>query len=454
MRSDDAPGLYRAVRAFLRLCLAVFFRQVAVVGRDNVPDGPVIFAGNHPNSLIDPALIVAVARRPIHFAAKDVLFSKPWLKPFLTGLGAVPIRRRMDHGGKVDNAAAFEALTAVLGRGACMGIFPEGISHDLAQLQTLKTGALRIAFGAKREHPDMPLHVVPVGLTYVRPRAFRSRALVQFGEPIEIPVPAADEDAERAEVRELTDELETRLRALTINAEDWATIRVLDGVRRLYAPPDLPLGARVEITRRFCDAYAQLREEEDVREAYLRTAAYLDTLEACGLRDSDVRSKSSPVRLSFRILWHALLCAVWFPLALPGTIAFAPMILSLKLLGGVVAPRRDVIGTANLLLGTLGALAIVGTAATALGWTYGMVWGFALAGGLTLSGWAYLVLLARTGALTRVSGRVLKALVFGAQLEELRRERAELVGVIERLVEAHLPAGMERIVPAKPSPAG
>ena len=66
--------LYRLVRAVLRAAMNVFFREIHLVGQEFVPaegDGPVIFTGNHPNSLIDPVLVVATAGRIVHFAASD-----------------------------------------------------------------------------------------------------------------------------------------------------------------------------------------------------------------------------------------------------------------------------------------------------------------------------------------------------------------------------------------------
>ena len=59
----------------------------------------MLFAGNHPNSLIDPILIITTCGRKVHFAAKDSLFSGRLMRAVLRGLGAVPINRRDDHDG-------------------------------------------------------------------------------------------------------------------------------------------------------------------------------------------------------------------------------------------------------------------------------------------------------------------------------------------------------------------
>ena len=90
--------VYRVLVAFLRLVTRVFFRTVEVVGQDHVPKaGPVIFVGNHPNSLVDPVVLSTTCGRRVRFAARDGLFASPFLRPILWALGSVPIKRRQDH---------------------------------------------------------------------------------------------------------------------------------------------------------------------------------------------------------------------------------------------------------------------------------------------------------------------------------------------------------------------
>ena len=178
--------VYRALVAFLRLVTRVFFRTVEVVGRDHVPRvGPVIFVGNHPNSLVDPVVISTTCRRRVRFAARDGLFSSPLLRPILWALGSVPIKRRQDHAegtSAIDNESAFRALHEVLDAGGAFGIFPEGVSYTESELQPLKTGAARIALSAAAR--GIPVTIVPVGLSYRRKQRFRGRVLVQYGRPI------------------------------------------------------------------------------------------------------------------------------------------------------------------------------------------------------------------------------------------------------------------------------
>ena len=56
--------LYRALIRFLSLVASTFYKRIEVVGLENVPArGGVIFAGNHPNALIDGLLLMSHAGR-------------------------------------------------------------------------------------------------------------------------------------------------------------------------------------------------------------------------------------------------------------------------------------------------------------------------------------------------------------------------------------------------------
>ena len=102
--------------SLVRIIANTFFRRIDVVGIENVPtDGPVIFAGNHPNALMDGFLLIAKCGRwPLHFMANAKLWKYRLLAPVLNATGAVPVYRREEHDGKVDNSQAFERLYEVI----------------------------------------------------------------------------------------------------------------------------------------------------------------------------------------------------------------------------------------------------------------------------------------------------------------------------------------------------
>ena len=85
-----------AVWLLARLAVQIFYR-VQRIGA-TLPDGPVLLVANHPNSLLDPALVQATAGRPSRFLAKSTLFQGHFLSPLIRRSGAIPVHRRIDRG--------------------------------------------------------------------------------------------------------------------------------------------------------------------------------------------------------------------------------------------------------------------------------------------------------------------------------------------------------------------
>lgn len=455
-QTTEAPWLYRPLRRAIRWMLGVFFRRVQVVGDELVPaDGPLLLVGNHPNSLLDPAVLLATSQRTVAFAAKDVLFANPLLRPVLQGVGAVAIRRRVDADGKVDpsavqapdrvdNAAAFAALAGHLTTGGAIGIFPEGCSHDEAQLQPLKTGAARVALGACAARPDVAVQIVPVGLNYSAPRRFRSNVLVRFGPPIAVDRGwlARSEADPRKAARELTEQIDLALRALTIQGEDWETLRVLETVRRLYQPPGLSLEARVELGRRFAAGYEKVKDREDIRKLFDAVRAFRARLDAIDLTERDLQASWSASAVLARFWRRTGPALLLLPLAIPGLLLHGPAALLAWWIGGTLTPRRDVIATTKLLVG----LALVMLTWLAAGVALGVRWGgmgLAALPLLPLSGLAALRVMERYADGREVLVSLLRFFRFRTEVADLRRERRRLEAGVVAAVVRHLPPDLE-----------
>lgn len=460
MLSCASPGTlpmlaYLFVQTLLRGAIGVFFRQVHLVGLEHVPEhgtAPVVFAGNHPNSLIDPVVVLCTSGRIVHFAAKDKLFRWP-LAPILAALGAVPIARKVDYGeGEArNNQGAFDALERVLAAGRCIGIFPEGLSHDGPQLARLRKGAARIALGSIAKYPGVPLVIVPTGLTYVHRKRFRSRVLVQYGPPITLDETWAarwERDSHEA-AQALTDEIEAALRALTVNAPDWETLRVLDGVRRLYQPAHIRLRDRIELARRFCDVYPTVADNPAVRRVYDEVDQYLDRLELAGLTDRDLVRGS----VARRAMTNLASLVLWLPLALPGFVVHLPLGLLVGWAGLMFAPRKDVIGTTRLVAGLVGVLLLYLVLPVVVGFTVGWWWALAVAIALPLSGYATLRLLERGTSLRRLFHSGMSAVVLRRKVQSLRAERAQLQEQVVALVRELIPKDMAPLFPDRLEPA-
>src|SRR5262245_19869688 len=116
--SDKANLGYVSVRAFGRFWINRFFRRIHVIGKENIISGPVIFAINHPNNLIDSLVVAYAIDRKIHYLATAQLFSNKIMSLFLHKMGVIPVYRKQDdasHGNK--NVSMFQASYEVLKAG-------------------------------------------------------------------------------------------------------------------------------------------------------------------------------------------------------------------------------------------------------------------------------------------------------------------------------------------------
>lgn len=129
----------------------------------------------------------------------------------------------------VDQTAVYKAVFARLNAGGCVGIFPEGGSHDRPSLLPLKAGVALMALGTLADNPDCGLKIVPCGMNYFHAHKFRSRAVIEFGNPIEVPKEIVEQfkQGERREsVGALLDIIYQSLVAVTVTSPDYETLMV------------------------------------------------------------------------------------------------------------------------------------------------------------------------------------------------------------------------------------
>ncbi len=207
----------------------LFFTDLEVEGAEQIPtNGPVVMVSNHHSSLIDPMLLLAGMPRSPRFLAKSTLWSAQyfWLRPIIILGNPIPVHRRQDGGG--DNAQMFESCNDVLRDGGVIGLFAEGISHDLPGLADLRTGAARIALGAANAS-SADVTVVPVGMVYDQRERFRSAAVLRVGEPIVVSPDSAQAGGgapDRNRVLAMTSQIADCLSEVAPTWEDWETRRV------------------------------------------------------------------------------------------------------------------------------------------------------------------------------------------------------------------------------------
>jgi len=346
------------LQGLARRVLAIFFRRVEVTGAEGVPtEAPLVVVANHVNGLIDPALLVGMLPRMPRFLGKSTLWEYRGLLPFLRLAGAIPVYRRHDPGvDPAKNVETFALSWELLARGGVLALFPEGISHSEPELQPLKTGAARIALEAEERHGPLGVRILPVGLVYDAKHKFRSRVLVQVGDPLD-PAPelerhrsAAQGDAgetqRRDAVKDLTQRIDEALSEVTLNYESWEEARQIALAAELYQnrEKELPSLGDLDDTfgrrRAFIEGYQELKESHPERTAAVaRSVAQYDAmLSAFRLRDRQVAARY-PVTGVLRFLGRTLFTLlVLLPVALVGT---ALNYLPYRVLGWIAGRFRD-----------------------------------------------------------------------------------------------------------------
>ncbi|HEU4888713.1 MAG TPA: lysophospholipid acyltransferase family protein [Thermoanaerobaculia bacterium] len=357
----------RAVTAFFRFCLRIFFRRIELLGWEHISTtGSVVFAVNHPNGLVDPLFLLCFAPARVSFLAKAPLFGYPIIGPIVRAFDTIPVYRKQEVGDRSlaeANAQMFARAREVLQRGGSIAIFPEGTTHDDPKMRELKTGAARIALGANVQD----LTVVPTGIYYTAKHAFRSSVLVLFGEPIPVQPLGMEGEPPVDDVERLTAAIDEGLDAVTLQAESHAALELIARAEDIFSANDeQPLVDEFDLRRRFLEGYHYLLRNDPQRLARLEQS--MARLEA-ELR----RAKLDVHELQPRVdVPHLLLVLLLLPFALIGAIVHWPAYLLVDAL-----TRRFSKGEVNMMATVkfLAALALYPvtylTLASIVGWRFG-----------------------------------------------------------------------------------
>ncbi|MEH7086783.1 lysophospholipid acyltransferase family protein [Neobacillus drentensis] len=145
--------------------------RVEAIGLEHFPkEGGVLLCANHIHNF-DPIIVGIMAPRPVHYMAKEEIFSVPVLGNIVRKCNAFPVKR-----GFSDREALRTGLK-ILKDGHVFGLFPEGTRSKNGELGKGLAGA---GFFALRSSAS----VVPCAI--IGPyRSFRKLKVV-YGEPIDL----------------------------------------------------------------------------------------------------------------------------------------------------------------------------------------------------------------------------------------------------------------------------
>jgi 1-acyl-sn-glycerol-3-phosphate acyltransferase len=178
-------NLYSFARSLVGGILKPLYR-IETIGLENFPkDGGVLVCSNHIDNF-DPPVVGITSPRPVHFMAKEELFSVPVLGKIVPHLNAFPVKRGMS-----DREALRKGLS-ILKEGKVLGLFPEGTRSKTGELGKGLAGA---GFFALRTDAK----VIPCAI--IGPYKSFGKLKVVYGKPI----PMDELRTSKASAEETTD---------------------------------------------------------------------------------------------------------------------------------------------------------------------------------------------------------------------------------------------------------
>lgn len=267
----------------------------------------------------------------------------------------------------VDQGQVYEAVFDRIKTGGCIGIFPEGGSHDRTELLPLKAGLAIMALGALADDPNCGVTIVPVGMNYFHAHKFRSRAVIEFGAPIEIEPNLVEQyknGSKRDAVGKVLATVYDRLSAVTVQAPDYDTLMLIQAVRRLYNPKGkkLPIPFIIELNRRLIKGYQTYKDDPRIVDLRKQVLDYNRDLFRMNIRDHQVSYAKFPwYKVVFTLIYRVLKVIVLGAAALPGAILFSPVFILGKVISKLKAKEalaastvkvkaRDVVATWKILV--------------------------------------------------------------------------------------------------------
>ncbi|TXC78337.1 1-acyl-sn-glycerol-3-phosphate acyltransferase [Luteibaculum oceani] len=190
---------YYIFKSWIALSLRLFFSDIRVVGRNNIPKGKgVIFIANHWNTLIDPLLITCSVRKKIWFLTRSDVFKSNYINRLLSFFGPIPAYRAVDgFKAPLKNQETFNLLKSKLNKKDWVALFPEGTHLQHRTLRRFKKGVFRIW----EQNPTTS--VVPIAINFSSLTKSHACIEVKFGKPFQYEAGLTTKELEQALEKEL-----------------------------------------------------------------------------------------------------------------------------------------------------------------------------------------------------------------------------------------------------------
>lgn len=191
-----------------------------------------------------------------------------------------------------------------------------------------------MALGALAEGTHVT--VVPVGMNYFHAHKFRSRAIVEFGDPVQISPDLVSnfKNAKRGDsIGDLLNSITQSLAVVTMTTPDFETMMLVHAARRLYTSKrnHLPLYTVIETNRRLVKGYTQYKTHPRIEELSKSINEYNQQLRLLGLGDRQVEyARFSKLGIVLSLVYRVSRLGVLAIGTLPGLILFSPIFIAAR----------------------------------------------------------------------------------------------------------------------------
>ena len=165
------------------------YRRFEVHGKEHLPkDSAVIFGVNHSNTLMDALVLLSANNSKKVFIARGDIFKKPAVAKILNFLRILPIFRIRNGVAAVrQNDDSLKKAVDVIHDHVDLYLFPEGMHRTKHSLLRMGKGLFHIAVDANKQFGDKsPIFIIPTAIEYGDYFRYRSTAMINFGEPINV----------------------------------------------------------------------------------------------------------------------------------------------------------------------------------------------------------------------------------------------------------------------------
>jgi 1-acyl-sn-glycerol-3-phosphate acyltransferase len=205
------------MKVYCTTALRFYFKTWQINNVKSIPaTGPIIFIPNHQNAFLDAVVVICSSPRNPWSIARASVFKEGFVTKLLTAIQIKPVFRVRDGFGSLrNNDAIIQEWSDMLAKDQDILIFAEGNHNEPYAGGVLQKGFARMTMQFK-ERNNTPLTIVPVGIHYDDHHAFRSRVLVNFGDPISVNDILNDSHSEREHLETLVSVTDAALKNLAL----------------------------------------------------------------------------------------------------------------------------------------------------------------------------------------------------------------------------------------------